>query len=79
MIGVNQECRNGKNGAWRKRKENEMDKDKLTTVVGGIGAAVTAAGPVLNGVQTGSLHQGDWIQLAMAVVFGVLGFFTNKK
>jgi len=56
-----------------------MDKDKLTTVVGGIGAAVTAAGPVLNGVQTGSLHQGDWIQLAMAVVFGVLGFFTNKK
>lgn len=56
-----------------------MDKDKLTTLIGGIGAAVTAAQPVINGVSTGSLHQGDWFQLAMAVVFGVLGFFTNKN
>ncbi len=55
------------------------DKDKLTTIIGGVGAAVTAAQPVLNGVTTGALHSQDWIQLAMSMVFGLLGFFTNKQ
>ncbi len=56
-----------------------MDKDKLTTILGGVGAAVTAAQPVINGVTTGSLHQQDYFQLVFAVIMGVFGFFTNKK
>ena len=41
-----------------------QDKDKLTTILGEVGVVVTA---------------GDWLQLAMAVVFGLLGWATNKK
>lgn len=56
------------------------DTDIITTVVGGIGAAVVAAEPVLLAVQPGSsMHPQDWTQLAMAVVIAVFGFFTNKK
>ena len=56
------------------------DTDVLTTVIGGVGAAVTAAQPVLTAVQPGSsMHTQDWLQLAMAVIFGIFGFFTNKK
>ena len=55
------------------------DKDLVTTVVGALGAVATAAEPVLNGITTGSLHQGDWFQLLGAVLIGLLGFFTNKK
>lgn len=56
-----------------------MTGDKITTIVGAVGAAVTAAQPVLNGVQQGALQQNDYLQLLMAVVFAVLGFFTNKE
>ena len=52
--------------------------DLTTTIVGAVGAAVTAANPVLNGIQSGTLHQSDWLQLAMSIVFAVMGFFTNK-
>ena len=56
------------------------DTDILTTVVGVVGAATMAASPVLNSVQPGSsMHPQDWTQLAAAVLFAVLGFFTNKK
>lgn len=54
------------------------DKDLLTTVIGAVGAVATAAQPIVNASQ-GTFHQGDWIQLAMAAIFGLLGFFTNKK
>lgn len=53
------------------------DTDKITTAVGALMAAGTAAQPVLNGVQ-GSMHSGDWIQLGVAVLMAVFGFFTNK-
>jgi len=55
-----------------------MNSDQITTLIGGLGAVVTAAGPVMNGVQ-GSMHQSDWTQLVVAVVMGLLGFFSNKK
>ncbi len=56
------------------------DRDLVTTILGGVGAAVTAAQPVVNMVQPGtSLHPQDWIQLAMAVIFGLFGFYTNKQ
>jgi len=55
-----------------------QDKDKLTTILGAVGAVVTAAEPVVS-ASSGTMHQGDWLQLAMAVVFGLLGWATNKK
>lgn len=55
------------------------DRDLMTTIVGGVAAAASAAQPVLNGVQTGSLHQNDWVQLIMAVAMGVWAWATNKK
>lgn len=56
---------------------NLMDKDKVTTVLGAVGAAVTAAQPVMNGV-AGSLHTQDYFQLVFAVIMAVFGFYTNK-
>ena len=55
-----------------------MNGDKITTVLGASMAALTAAQPVVNAVQ-GSLHQQDYVQLIMAVVMAVFGFFTNKQ
>ena len=55
-----------------------MDKDKVTTVLGAIGAAVTAAQPVMNGV-SGALHVQDYFQMAFAVIMAVFGFYTNKQ
>ena len=55
-----------------------MNKDMATTILGGIGAAVTAAEPVLN-ASSGTMHQGDYVQLAMAVVMALFGWFTNRK
>ena len=54
-----------------------MNKDQITTIIGVIGAATMAAQPALNGAQ-GSLHAGDYTSLAAAVLFGVMGFFTNR-
>lgn len=57
-----------------------MNADKITTIVGAVGAAATAAQPVLTAVQPGSsLHSQDYFQLVAATVFAVLGFFTNRK
>jgi hypothetical protein len=55
-----------------------MDKDKVTTVIGAMMAAGTAATPVLNAVE-GSLHRGDYLQLAVSVLMAVFGYFTNKQ
>ena len=55
-----------------------MGTDKITTIVGVVGSAAMAAQPVLNGVQ-GSLHAGDYTSLLAAVLFGVMGYFTNKQ
>ena len=55
-----------------------MNKDTITTILGAVGAVVTAAQPVINATQ-GSLHQQDYLSLVYAVIFGVFGFFTNKK
>ena len=54
-----------------------MNKDTVTTLLGGLMAAGTAAQPVLNATQ-GSMHQGDFIQLAIAVCMSLFGYFTNK-
>lgn len=54
-----------------------MNKDKVTTLLGLGISAMTAAQPVLNGVQ-GSFHQQDWMQLGGAVMMAIFGFFTNK-
>lgn len=55
-----------------------MNRDKLTTVLGAVGAAVTAAQPVINGI-SGSLHTQDYFQMAFAVIMAVFGFYTNKQ
>jgi hypothetical protein len=55
------------------------DTDFITSAIGYVGAAVTAASPVINAVTPGSsMHTQDWTQLLMAVIFAALGHFTNK-
>lgn len=54
-----------------------MNADKVTTIVGAIGAASMAAQPVLNGVQ-GSLKTGDWLSLLTAIAIAVVSWFTGK-
>ncbi len=49
-----------------------------TTALGGIAAVATAAVPVMNGVQ-GSMHQGDWTQLILAVAMALFGYFAKDK
>lgn len=56
----------------------KITRDTATTVLGGIGAVVTAVEPVLN-ASSGTMHQGDYIQLAMAAIMALFGWFTNKK
>ena len=56
-----------------------MNGDKITTIIGAVGAAAVAAQPITNAVGQGSLHQQDYIQLFIAVLTAVFGFFTNKK
>lgn len=53
-------------------------KDTITTVLGGIGAVITAAQPVVSASQ-GNLDNNGIVQLILAVVFGLFGFFTNKQ
>jgi hypothetical protein len=56
------------------------DTDLITSVIGYAGAVVTAANPVVTAVSPGaSMHAQDWTQLIMAVIFGLLGHYTNKK
>ena len=56
------------------------DADLAATIVGGLGAVITATSPIINAMQPGSsLHVQDWMQLAMAAVFGIFGWVTNKK
>lgn len=56
-----------------------MSKDKLTTLLGALVGAATAAQPVVDSLAPGgSLHGADYVKLAMAVVFTAWGFFTNK-
>lgn len=56
-----------------------LNKDKVTTILGVVGAGIMAAQPILTGVQTQSLHSNDWLQLGTAVAFSLLGYFTNKQ
>lgn len=56
-----------------------MNKDKVTTILGAVGAVAMAMNPVLGGVATGVLHSGDWFQIASAGIFALFGYFTNKK
>ena len=55
-----------------------LNTDTVTTGIGLVLAAGTAAQPVLAGV-AGSMHQGDWIQLVIAIGLAIQGYFTNKK
>jgi len=56
----------------------KINKDTATTILGGVGAVVTAVEPVMNATQ-GTLHQGDYVQLVMAAVMALFGWFTNRK
>ena len=58
--------------------ENNMNADKITTILGGCMAAGTAALPLLNAVQ-GTMHQSDYVSLVTAVLMAVFGWFTNKQ
>lgn len=56
-----------------------MNSDKITTILGAIGAAAMGAQPVMNTIQPGtSLHQGDYVQLILAAVMAAWGFYTNR-
>ncbi|HBG07667.1 MAG: hypothetical protein A2075_09085 [Geobacteraceae bacterium GWC2_58_44] len=57
-----------------------MNADRITTIIGSIGAAATAVQPVLTAIQPGAvLHLQDYLQLLTAGVFAILGFFSNRK
>lgn len=56
----------------------KIGKDTVTTVLGAVGAGIVAAEPVLNGFE-GTMHQADYLKLALAVVMAVFGWFTNRK
>lgn len=56
----------------------KITRDTATTVLGGIGAVVTAVEPVM-AASSGTMHQQDYIQLAMAAIMALFGWFTNKK
>ncbi|NTU49476.1 MAG: hypothetical protein HGA87_01025 [Desulfobulbaceae bacterium] len=62
-----------------KQKEIEMNGDKITTILGGIGSVVIAAEPITRAVGEGSLHQDDYVKLVIAVLTAIFGFFTNRK
>ena len=54
-----------------------MNTNTITTIVGSVAAASTAAQPVLNAVQ-GAMHQSDYFALVGAVFMAVWSYFTNK-
>jgi len=56
-----------------------VNHDKVTTVLGAVGAVITATDPVMAGVSTGVLHSGDWMKLAMAGMIALYGYSTNKQ
>lgn len=58
----------------------KLNADKITTIVGAVGAAATAAQPVLATLQPeASLHGQHYLQILTAGAFAVLGFFSNRK
>ena len=54
-----------------------MNKDTLTTIVGAVVAAGTAATPVMSAVD-GTFDKTDWAKLVTAVFMAIFGYFTNK-
>jgi hypothetical protein len=56
-----------------------INHDKVTTVLGAVGAVITATNPIIGGVTSGVLHSGDWMQLAMAALMALYGYSTNKQ
>lgn len=56
-----------------------INKDKLTTVLGAIGAGVATVQPIVNSMSNQSLHTQDYVQLTMALLLGIFGWATNKK
>ena len=55
----------------------KIGKDVITTALGAVMAAGMSAQPIIN-ASSGTFHQADWIQLAVAIATAVFGFFTNK-
>ena len=55
-----------------------MKADKITTIVGAVGAGVVAAEPILNSV-AGSLHSSDYFNVIGAALIAIFGYFTNKR
>lgn len=56
-----------------------MNKDTATTMLGLAGGVIQAVNPIISMSQNASLHSGDWMQIGSAIVFSLLGYFTNKK
>ena len=57
-----------------------INHDKVTTVLGAVGAVITATDPIMSGVAAGGvLHSGDWMQLIMAALMALYGYSTNKQ
>jgi len=54
------------------------NRDTLTTVLGGIGAVLTAAQPVIATTQGTHIDSKGIIQIVLAAVFALFGFFTNR-
>ena len=54
-----------------------LNKDKVTTVAGVIGAAFMAAQPVLNGLNA-EVTSNDIVKIVMAIAVAVIGYFTGK-
>ena len=55
-----------------------MNKNIAATIVGGILTCATAAEPVVNGIQ-GSMHQPDFVKLAVAVGMALFSWFTEFR
>ena len=56
-----------------------FNKDTATTIIGAMGAVTVAIDPVMAMIATPTLHGANWMQLATAGLFALLGYFTNKK
>lgn len=54
------------------------NKDLVTTIFGAIGAAVTAAQPILQ-IAAGNWSTANILQLVAAISFAVLGYCIGKR
>lgn len=55
-----------------------MNSDRVTTIVGAIGAAAIGAEPVAKAI-SGEFGTKELVMLIVGALFGVQGYFTNKQ